>query len=305
MRVAVMSANRLLVQGLSDQIHEAGGQVVGLAGDEEVDAILIDGGAGPELLPMVEPESAVPAFLLASPAARARLDSLAAHGFAGYLLKPVRQSALEERLAPLRRAEAEAVMAPEEREPGLELPPLVAPPPQFQIRTLVPEELAPAPAPPVPPESHAPAPQPPGPAHAAAGSQTGLTILLAEDNPINMMLIRELLRRRGHNVVEVTNGNDAVTAMAERTFDLLLTDIHMPGMDGIEAARVIRRDEAEAGRPRVPIVALTADAMETGKRACREAGMDGFLTKPVDPAELEEMFLMLFPSEDGPLIVAA
>jgi PAS domain S-box-containing protein len=303
MRVAVMSANRLLVQGLSDQVHEAGAQVVGLAGGEDVDAILIDGGAGPEPLPMVEPQSAVPAFLLASPAARARLDALTTHGFAGYLLKPVRQSALEERLAPLRRADAGPVMAPEEQGPDLELPPLVAPPPQFQIRTLVPEGIAPAPALPAAPESQEPAAPPSGPAH--GGSQSGLTILLAEDNPINMMLIRELLRRRGHNVVEVTNGNDAVKAMAEQTFDLLLTDIHMPGMDGIEAARVIRHDEAQAGRPRVPIVALTADAMETGKRACREAGMDGFLTKPVDPAELEEMFLMLFPSEDGPLIVAA
>ena len=121
-----------------------------------------------------------------------------------------------------------------------------------------------------------------------------------------MMLIRELLRRRGHTVVEVTNGNDAVTAMAGQHFDLLLTDIHMPGMDGIEAARAIRKDgRCAQGRPRVPIVALTADALETGKRACKDAGMDGFLTKPIDPTELEEMFLMLFPSEDGPLIVAA
>ena len=120
-----------------------------------------------------------------------------------------------------------------------------------------------------------------------------------------MMLIRELLRRRGHNVIEVTTGTDAVKAMSERRFDLLLTDIHMPGMDGIEAARAIRKAEAAGGRSRVPIVALTADAMETGKRACQDAGMDGFLTKPVDPAELKEMFLMLFPSEEGPLIVAA
>ena len=87
--------------------------------------------------------------------------------------------------------------------------------------------------------------------------------------------------------------------MEEERFDLLLTDIHMPGMDGIEAARAIRAMEEKHGRPRTPIVALTADALETGKRACQEAGMDGFLTKPVDPAELEEMFLMLFPSEDG------
>ena len=134
---------------------------------------------------------------------------------------------------------------------------------------------------------------------------SGLRILLAEDNPINMMLIRELLRRRGHSVTEVTTGNDAVRVMLEGQFDLLLTDIHMPGMDGIEAARAVRAGEARTGRSRIPIVALTADALEEGKRACREAGMDGFLTKPVDPAELEEMFLMLFASEERSHIVAA
>ncbi|MEY4707360.1 MAG: hypothetical protein RJB58_1083 [Pseudomonadota bacterium] len=129
-------------------------------------------------------------------------------------------------------------------------------------------------------------------------AEDGLRILLAEDNPINMMLIRELLRRRGHSVVEVTTGNAAVQAMLEDTFDLLLTDIHMPGMDGIEAARAIRAGEARSGRRRTPIVALTANSLEEGKKACQQAGMDGFLTKPVNPAELEEMFLMLFPSEE-------
>jgi CheY-like chemotaxis protein len=76
----------------------------------------------------------------------------------------------------------------------------------------------------------------------------------------------------------------------------MLTDIHMPGMDGIEATRAIRADEAAQGRPRTPIVALTADALETGKRACREAGMDGFLVKPVDPTLLDEMFETFFPA---------
>jgi CheY-like chemotaxis protein len=292
LNVAVMSPNRLLSQAMAAQIREAGGEVVGAEASlgARVDALLIDGGTGPEPQPIVEPEDGVPAFLLAAPSARARLDGLEARGFAGYLLKPVRQSALEERLACLRvetslPEQALPEEAPAAQEP--DLPPLIVPLPAAQA--------APAPR----PEMHAaPEPRP-------AQSQTGLTILLAEDNPINMMLIRELLRRRGHNVVEVTNGNDAVSAMRERQFDLLLTDIHMPGMDGIEAARAIRRDEAAEGRPRAPIVALTADAMETGKRACQDAGMDGFLTKPVDPAELEEMFLMLFPSEDGPLIVAA
>ena len=127
----------------------------------------------------------------------------------------------------------------------------------------------------------------------------GLRVLLAEDNPVNALLIRELLRRRGHTVHEVTTGTAAVAAMEEDRFDLVLTDIHMPGMDGIEATRAIRRNEQAGSRLRTPIVALTADALETGKRACQEAGMDGFLTKPVDPAELEEMFLMLFPNEEG------
>jgi CheY-like chemotaxis protein len=128
---------------------------------------------------------------------------------------------------------------------------------------------------------------------------------LAEDNPINMLLIRELLRRRGHRITEVTTGNAAVKALAEGAFDLLLTDIHMPGMDGIEAARAIRKGEAEQGKPRTPIVALTADVLEDGKHSCQEAGMDGFLAKPVNPAELDEMLLALFPGEEPSHIVAA
>jgi CheY-like chemotaxis protein len=136
-------------------------------------------------------------------------------------------------------------------------------------------------------------------------ARSGLHILLAEDNPINMLLIRELLRRRGHRITEVTNGNAAVQAMMEGRYDLLLTDIHMPGMDGVEAARAIRAAEARGGSPRTPIVALTADVLESGKDSCLEAGMDGFLTKPVDPAELEEMFARLFPGDEASHIVAA
>lgn len=145
----------------------------------------------------------------------------------------------------------------------------------------------------------APSDQPAEPAPSPkAAARTGLKILLAEDNPVNALLIRELLRRRGHQIKEVATGSAAVAAMENEVFDLLLTDIHMPGMDGIEATRAIRAMEATKGGPRVPIVALTADALETGKRACQDAGMDGFLTKPVDPAELEEMFRALFPSGD-------
>ncbi|HWU26373.1 MAG TPA: ATP-binding protein [Rhizomicrobium sp.] len=122
-----------------------------------------------------------------------------------------------------------------------------------------------------------------------------LHILLAEDNPINALVTRELLRRRGHTVREVASGDAAIAATNEEKFDLILTDIHMPGLDGIEATRRIRLAEEEQGRTRTPIVALTADALETGRLACQDAGMDGFLTKPIDPAELDAMTAKLFP----------
>ena len=134
---------------------------------------------------------------------------------------------------------------------------------------------------------------------------SGLKILLAEDNPINALLTRELLRRRGHHVTEVGSGDAALKAMESDSFDMLLTDIHMPGMDGIEAALAIRARESQCGRRRTPIVALTADALETGMRACKDAGMDGFLTKPVDPSQLDDMFSSLITEASLPRIAAA
>ena len=123
-----------------------------------------------------------------------------------------------------------------------------------------------------------------------------LKILLVEDNPINALLIRELLRRRGHRTVEAADGATAVKKAAAEHFDLILTDIHMPGMDGIDAAKAIRANEQALGATRVPVVALTADVLETGQKACRAAGMDGFLTKPVDPKQLDAMFSSFFPA---------
>jgi len=323
LRVAVMSKNKALREGLYLQIAAAGGIPADPKG--QADAILIDAGTSnvPELT--VHPDPAIPALVLLTPNARGSLEEMRSIGFAGYLVKPVRQTSLVTRLILCcRDASAEAPPI-RERAPTPELPPLVeaAAPPPVARGPVPPVVEAPDFEPPAIPapfmEDHpararsaVPATRPVransgghsmvAPAHADA---PGLRILLAEDNPINMMLIRELLRRRGHSVTEVTTGNDAVQAMLEGRFDLLLTDIHMPGMDGIEAARAIRTGEARSGRARTPIVALTADALEGGKRACQDAGMDGFLTKPVDPAELEEMFLMLFPSEDRSHIVAA
>jgi signal transduction histidine kinase/CheY-like chemotaxis protein len=128
-----------------------------------------------------------------------------------------------------------------------------------------------------------------------------LFVLVAEDNPVNALLARELLRRRGHAVHEVTTGEAAVAACATTAFDVVLMDLHMPRLDGVEATRRIRLVEASAGAKPVPIFALTADALEAGRKACLEAGMDGFLTKPVDPAELDAVLATINP----PAIVAA
>jgi CheY-like chemotaxis protein len=307
MRVAVMGHNPSLREGLYLQIAMAGG--IPTDPRQPADAILIDAGTGttPDLV--IHPDPAVPAVVLMTPNGRGGLEDMRALGFVSYLVKPVRQASLIARLA-LCRSQRHTVSMSDRIDPASaspsassdEAPPFVTAPEEPAAPDFDPPAI-PAPfleehpvqARPSMPETH--------PVQAAPGK--GLHILLAEDNPINMMLIRELLRRRGHRVTEVTTGNDAVKAMAASSFDLLLTDVHMPGMDGVKAAAAIRANEARDGRSRTPIVALTADALDDGRRACLEAGMDGFLTKPVDPAELEEMFLMLFPDEDASHIVAA
>ena len=124
----------------------------------------------------------------------------------------------------------------------------------------------------------------------------GLSILLAEDNPVNALLARELLRRRGHSVEQVATGEAAVTACQNAHFDVVIMDLHMPGLDGIEATRRIRAEETANGGRRLPIFALTADALDTGRKACLAAGMDGFLTKPVDPSELDAVLETIHPA---------
>ncbi len=321
LQVAVMSKNKALREGLYLQVAAAGGIPADPRG--HADVVLIDAGTGnaPELT--VHPDPAVPALVLLTPNARGCLEDMRALGFQGYLVKPVRQTSLVTRVllccgdrigqslrdAPDTEMAVHLIPAPAMTETATDdgLPPFITalawheevaeePPAQEQAFDYPDFDPPAIPAPFM--EDHPAAARSVGPAVITPSAEDGLRILLAEDNPINMMLIRELLRRRGHSVVEVTTGNAAVQAILDDSFDLLLTDIHMPGMDGIEAARAIRAGEVRTGRRRTPIVALTADALEDGKKACQQAGMDGFLTKPVDPAELEEMFLMLFPSEE-------
>ena len=131
--------------------------------------------------------------------------------------------------------------------------------------------------------------------HAPGG---GLAILVAEDNEINALLARALLTRLGHRPTIATDGAAALAAWrAARTagepFGLILMDVHMPGSDGIEATRRIRAAEAEQGAARTPIIALTANALEEEREACRQAGMDGFLTKPLDRERLKSALAAL------------
>ncbi|WP_347263746.1 PAS domain-containing hybrid sensor histidine kinase/response regulator [Nitrobacter sp.] len=127
----------------------------------------------------------------------------------------------------------------------------------------------------------------------ATTSAPGLSILIAEDNEINALLTRSLLTRLGHAVTVATNGEEALKSwdaalVAGAPYDLVLMDVQMPNLDGIEATRKIRKREAALSRSRTTILALTANALIDDRHACLEAGMDGFLVKPLDRERLAD-----------------
>jgi signal transduction histidine kinase/ActR/RegA family two-component response regulator len=124
------------------------------------------------------------------------------------------------------------------------------------------------------------------PAEVAWSAERLLRVLLAEDNVVNQKVALALLEKRGHTTKVVTTGVEAVEAWETGNFDLILMDNHMPEMSGIEAAAIIRRKEAAAGRPRTPIVAITASAMKGDREKLLEAGMDDHLAKPFRAQDL-------------------
>src|SRR5947199_5048533 len=136
---------------------------------------------------------------------------------------------------------------------------------------------------------------------AAAPSAKGLSILVAEDNQINALLIRSLLGRLGHHAVITTNGAEALESWlsaksADTPYDLVLMDIQMPQLNGIETTKRIRTLEAGEPGGRTPILALTANTLVEDRYACFEAGMDGFLIKPLDREKLAEALAGLIAS---------
>jgi signal transduction histidine kinase/CheY-like chemotaxis protein len=179
-----------------------------------------------------------------------RPERAASAGFDAILAKPLRQAALIGRLAALAAGEVEPLSAAAAAEPAPETEPAFIAP------------TAPAPT----------------PASAPAASQG--RVLLAEDNAVNTMLACAILDAGGYSVECVVNGEEAVEAARARPFDLILMDMQMPRMDGVQAAQLIRALPGPASA--TPIVAMTANAMRKDQDACLAAGMNDFISKPID-----------------------
>ncbi|MFL6619711.1 MAG: response regulator [Povalibacter sp.] len=129
-------------------------------------------------------------------------------------------------------------------------------------------------------------------------SSGGLNILVAEDNPVNQLVMQRLLVKRGHRVVIASDGKAALDAVQCEVFDLVFMDVQMPVIDGFQATREIRRNEAGSAT-RTPIIALTAHAMSGDRERCLQSGMDAYMTKPVVPKELDEMLKLFETPESG------
>ena len=189
-------------------------------------------------------------IVLLTPATRQELQLPSASAFTGYLVKPLRAASLAARL----------MSAPEIAAPNLAGDALE-------------------------PLDHTEAP--------SVAATRGLSVLVAEDNEINALLMRSLLTRLGHHAVITTNGEEALESWlgarsAGVPYDLVLMDIQMPRLDGIETTKRIRAREAGQPGRQTPILALTANTLVEDRYACFEAGMDGFLIKPLDREKLTE-----------------
>ncbi len=184
---------------------------------------------------------------------------------------------------PLRHAASQLPFVDEQAELELDLEP----------GTLAPVAAPPAaPAPPAPPALTVAAPEEGG---------SGLRILLAEDNPVNQRLALRLLQKMGHRITLVDNGLDALERAMQGGFELVLMDVQMPGLDGLTATRRIRQWEVDHGG-HVPIIAMTARAMQGDRERCLEAGMDDYLSKPIDSERLRQLVSRFHVEQAGPVL---
>ena len=131
-----------------------------------------------------------------------------------------------------------------------------------------------------------------------------LRVLLAEDNAVNALLASVLLKKVGHQVTHVVTGRKALEALALNEFDLILMDVQMPDMDGLEATAEIRRSEIRTGR-HIAIVAFTAHAMAEDRKRFLAAGADGYLTKPFSPEQLHAVIESIRPLTDDQILPLA
>ncbi|MGB7222081.1 MAG: response regulator [Bradyrhizobium sp.] len=228
-------------------------------------AVLLDHALGAEEVEALA-EAAKPfapqRIVLVTPATRQELQSGTASALTAYLVKPLRAASLAARLAGPPEVTAPSLVEQSLAEQSL------------AEQSLAEETLTEA-------------------AMAPAITSRGLSVLVAEDNEINALLMRSLLTRLGHQAVIATSGEEALESWlaaksAGTPYDLVLMDIQMPGLDGIEATKRIRVHEAVGAGRRTPILALTANTLVEDRYACFEAGMDGFLVKPLDREKLAE-----------------
>ncbi len=256
-RVLVLTAFPGLSEYLVRQLCEAGAEAFSAKGAASAETALAGGsfnillidnrsGSAPTAEFLVRLKArlqGVRTIVLLPANERASLPSLKSAGFDGYLIKPIRQASLVQRVAALlsgRDVDANEAEGTEQR---------------AKLKT--------------------------------AREHVGLRILVAEDNRINVLLATALLGKMGHRIDTVANGREAVEALARAPYDLVLMDVHMPEMDGLEATRRIRKaEETSHRRGRIPIVALTASTLEGDRQICIDAGMDDFLAKPLNPEAL-------------------
>jgi two-component system, sensor histidine kinase RpfC len=133
--------------------------------------------------------------------------------------------------------------------------------------------------------------------HRKIGEWRGLNVLVAEDNPTNQKVIAKILERAGYEAHLVDNGEEALDALEDRSFDLIVMDINMPVMGGLEAAKLYRFMQRQ--EPRTPIIALTADATPETRKACEEAGIDACIIKPIEAWKLLETIVSVIPGREA------